>query len=79
MHSVQTRCKAHPAFTPDNCPSCGTSRPIGMTTEQALAHDGHGRCSTCNRLSYSVQSFGWCPWCDKGAPTPSPRHRKVIL
>jgi hypothetical protein len=30
-----TRCTLHPAFEVDNCPSCGTSRPVGMTTEQS--------------------------------------------
>lgn len=24
--TLTSRCEAHPAFEPDNCPSCGTSR-----------------------------------------------------
>jgi hypothetical protein len=31
------RCKQHPAFEADYCPSCGTARPVGMTTDQVLA------------------------------------------
>jgi hypothetical protein len=30
-------------------------------------------CPRCTRSSYSFASFGWCPWCDKAAPEPSPR------
>ena len=29
-------CPLHPAFYEDHCLPCGTARPVGMTTEQAL-------------------------------------------
>lgn len=31
------RCQDHPAYEADYCPACGTARPVGQTTEQALA------------------------------------------
>lgn len=31
------RCKLHPAFDADYCPTCGTAAPVGETTAQRLA------------------------------------------
>jgi hypothetical protein len=30
------RCTLHPAFDADYCPSCGTARPVGMTTAEVV-------------------------------------------
>ena len=34
-------CDKHPAFEADYCPSCGTARPVGMTTSEVIAYAEH--------------------------------------
>lgn len=63
------------ALAHDDEDSCS----CGLFDESAEPRDS---CARCRRLSFSIRALGWCPWCDKGAPSPTdrpgPRHRALV-
>lgn len=65
------RCAEHPAFEADYCPSCGTARPVGMTTEEILATCPD--CPVCGaalvRAFTTTPNYVRCPRCGHVYPT----------
>jgi hypothetical protein len=58
------RCTEHPAFEADYCPTCGTARPVGMTTAEQLAAYPDADTVDAHGFDPTARSYASVTWTD---------------